>query len=420
MNLSDTTNSEVQVVLAPGVPRNLSLTIQPIASKNGATTISLTVTDANGLSSVTAFILTVTPEADAPTISTLNSDSMDEDESKTYTFTVSDADGGELTVTCSSSSVTLVSASGLDLKGSEASEVTVMTAQGVEKELTLVIRPENDQHGLTTISLTVTDAGGLSNVVSFDLTVNPTNDNPQISDLTNDSINEDQEKSYSFTVSDVDGDNLTVVCSSSALTLVSVSSLNLSGTHLDEANLTVQSNESRDLTLTITPINNQSGTTTISLTVTDADGLTDVTTWVLTVVSSNDSPTISTIQNISTPEETAITPTAFTVADVDGDMLTITVTSSDNTLVPSDSASITLANEITESAYTLTSSPGTITLTILPALNQVGSAQVTVTVSDGTAVTETSFTLTVSPENDPPLISNIEDQPTDEDNTISA
>jgi hypothetical protein len=420
LNLSETNTPEAEVLLTGGVGRDLTITISPIAGQSGTTTISLTVTDATGLSNVVSFELTVNAVPDAPTISSLSDDTINEDGSQSYTFTVSDADGGDLTVTCSSSALTLVSSYSLNLSETETSEVNLITVSGIGRDLTLTITPEADQSGTTTISLTVTDASGLSNVVSFELTVSPLEDAPQISSIQDETLDEDETQSYTFTVSDADGGDLTVTCSSSALTLVSTSGLNLSETNSEETELSIQASESRELTLTIEPLSDQYGTTTITLTVTDASGLSSVTTFDITVLSVNDAPTISTINNISTKEESPITPTTFTVADVDGDTLSITVTSSNNILVPSDSASITLSNASIESGYTLSTAPGTITLTILPALNQSGIAEITVTVSDGVALAITSFTLTVENQNDAPMISTIEDQTTNEDTTISS
>ena len=113
--------------------------------------------------------------------------------------------------------------------------------------------------------------------------------------------------------------------------------------------------------MTITPATNQFGTATITLTVTDADGGTTVDSFVLTVNSGNDNPTVSDIANQSTNEDTATGAAAFTVGDVEtaAASLTLSGTSSDTTLVPN--VSIVFGG-----------SGANRTVTITPAANQFG------------------------------------------------
>jgi Signal transduction histidine kinase len=105
------------------------------------TTIQLTVTDATGLSASTSFDLTVTSLPDAPTITGLSTILSLKLISSTYSFTVSDADGDEVTVTCSSSALTLVSENELNLSDTTNSEVQVVLAPGVPRNLSLTIQP---------------------------------------------------------------------------------------------------------------------------------------------------------------------------------------------------------------------------------------------------------------------------------------
>src|SRR5207237_6254558 len=58
------------------------------------------------------------------------------------------------------------------------------------------------------------------------------------------------------------------------------------------------------------------------------------------------------------------------------------------------------------------------TVTILPVTNQFGTATITISVSDGQASVSKTFLLTVQPVNDPPTISAIADQTTDEDTPL--
>jgi hypothetical protein len=98
----------------------------------------------------------------------------------------------------------------------------------------------------------------------------------------------------------------------------------------------------------------------------------------------NTSPTISTIANQTTNEDTATSAIAFTVGDLEtaAASLTVSGSSSNTTLVPN-------ANVV------FGGSGASRTVTVTPAAGQSGTATITVTVSDGTLSTPTTFVLTV-------------------------
>lgn len=66
----------------------------------------------------------------------------------------------------------------------------------------------------------------------------------------------------------------------------------------------------------MTPAANQNGTSTVTLTVTDGTASAQDT-FVLTVTSDNDTPTISDVANQSTNEDTPTSAIAFTINDID-------------------------------------------------------------------------------------------------------
>ena len=197
-----------------------------------------------------------------------------------------------------------------------------------------------------------------------------------------------------FTVDDAEtvADSLIVTASSNNQTLIPNANITLGG-----------SGASR--TIDILPGTNQfGGPVTITLTVSDGVESTP-TTFNITVTADNDAPTISTIGNQTTAEDTATGAIAFTIGDVEtaADSLTVSATSDDQTLIPN--ANITLGG--TDASRTIS---------ILPDLNQSGgSATITVTVTDGVTPTQTTFTVTVSADNDAPTISAIGNQLTTED-----
>ena len=129
---------------------------------------------------------------------------------------------------------------------------------------------------------------------------------------------------------------------------------------------------------------------------------------------SNEAPTISPISAKTTTEGIAISNIAFTVADTDSTVScsNVTVASSNTTLIPS-------ANVVVSGSGTSCS------VTVTPAANQIGSSNITLTLTDTgspfpakTAVS--TFTVTVNAFNDPPTISTISPQITNEDTPTSA
>ncbi|HAV61913.1 MAG TPA: hypothetical protein DCY13_06070, partial [Verrucomicrobiales bacterium] len=109
-------------------------------------------------------------------------------------------------------------------------------------------------------------------------------------------------------------------------------------------------------------------------------------------------PTISSIADLSTDEDTATTALGFTVNDLEtaAASLTVSGSSSDQTLVPD--ANIVFGG-----------SGANRTVTVTPAANQHGSATITVTVGDGTDTATETFVLTVNPVNDAPVLSGAND-----------
>src|SRR5436309_1698295 len=163
-------------------------------------------------------------------------------------------------------------------------------------------------------------------------------------------------------------------------------------------------------TVTLRPATNQFGSTTITLTVRDGDGGAASASFLLSVNSVNDPPTISSVANQSTNEDTPTAAIPFSIGDVETppDNLMVSGRSSNPDLVPD--ANIVFGG----------SGPNR-TLTLMPAANQSGTASITITVADPDGASASrSFLLTVNPVNDPPTISSLPDQSTDEDTPAAA
>ena len=241
-----------------------TVTVTPAAGQSGTATITVSVSDGQ-LSTSTSFQLTVTAVNNAPTITSITNQTINEDTATgALGFTVGDAEtaAASLTVSGSSSNPTLVPNANLGFGGSGAAR-------------TVTVTPAAGQSGTATITVSVSD-GQLSTSTSFQLTVTAVNDAPTITSITNQTTSVGTAVGpISFTVGDIEtpAGSLTVSGSSSNPTLVPNGNLGFGG-----------SGAAR--TVTVTPAAGQSGTATITVSVSDGQ-LSTSTSFQLTVTATS-------------------------------------------------------------------------------------------------------------------------------------
>lgn len=389
-------SSSVTTVVAPG---GLSLTqgtsgqwtlrITPVLNASGSTVITVSVQDSDGEESTETFNVTVTPFNDPPVISPISAQNISEDQTTgPIAFSISDAEtaAGSLIVTVSSDNQLLVSNAGITLGGSGSSR-------------TINVAPLADQSGSANITIEVEDAGGQSATRTFAVNVAPINDEPTISAISAQNIDEDQPDGTGdipFTVGDAEPGTLTVTAATSNGTIVPLSNITLGG-----------SGTSR--TVKVVPLPNQFGTVSITLTVEDAELESATTSFDVNIAPINDAPTITTPPPHTIDESTSTGPIAFTIGDVDNPVgsLTVTRASSNPTLFP-------LANVV------LGGSGANRNVTAMPAASLSGTTTITLSVTDGTQITTTTFDITVNDIADPPTISAIDDVTINEDASTAA
>ena len=375
---------------------NRTITVVPASNQSGPpVTITITVDDGPSDPDVTStFALTINPVNDAPVITALGPQSVNEDVTLgpiPLTITDSDNSIGSLQLSGSSSNQTLV----------PNANITFGTS-GPNRTITVV--PASNQSGPpVTITITVDDGPSDPDVTStFALTINPVNDAPVITALGPQSVNEDVTLGpIPLTITDSDN---------------SIGSLQLSGsssnqTLVPNANITFGTS-GPNRTITVVPASNQSGPpVTITITVDDGPSDPDVTsTFALTINPVNDAPVITALGPQSVNEDVTLGPIPLTITDSDNSIgsLQLSGSSSNQTLVPN--ANITFG----------TSGPNR-TITVVPASNQSGPpVTITITVDDGPSdpdVTST-FALTINPVNDAPVITALGPQSVNEDATL--
>ena len=250
---------------------SLRLTVSADFEAKSNYSVRVRATDIGGLFFEKVFAITVTDVNEAPTIAAILAQTTQEDMATgAFAVTVGDAETavGLLTVTSTSSDLGVVAAGGIALGGSGA-------------DRTITLTPVPNASGTTTITVTVTDAGGLTATRSFVLTVTAANDVPTISAIADQTTLEDTSTgAIAFTVGDVETavGSLTVTATSSDLGVVAAGGIALGGSGANS-------------TITLTPVANASGASTITVTVIDAGGLTATRSFALIVTPVPDVPT---------------------------------------------------------------------------------------------------------------------------------
>jgi hypothetical protein len=235
-----------------------------------------------------------------------------------------------------------------------------------------------EEQGPSTNEITATVTDGLGTATrTLVLTVTELNDVPTISGISDQTTLEDTATSaIAFTVGDVEtaAGSLSVTATSSNLGVVATNGIALGGS-------------GGNRTITLSPVANASGTSTITVTVIDGSGGSATRSFALTVSAVNDVPTISAISDQTTPEDTATSAIAFTVGDLETSAGSLTVTATSSNLSVVAAGGIALGGSGTNRTITLT-----------PVANASGTNTITVTVTDGSGGSATrSFVLIVTP-----------------------
>ncbi len=354
------------------------LSIRPVKNESGEATITVTVDD--GTERVAeSFTLTVLPVNDPPIASSGDFRTM-EDVNISRRLEASDIEGDDVTYVIR------------DVPEHGELELTNHRSGRFE------YIPSADWSGTDAFSYYVNDGITDSEAALVSIHVDPVNDLPEISDISNQSISEGEMKRVEFTVDEGGGEIEDVQVVS-----IAVASSNQELVR-DDAIILSFSDDNSDADkgrLAITPAAGASGSSQITLTVSDGVDVVYAS-FTLSVGSVNDPPTVSAISDQELDEDSWINSIAFTVdegggADEDVQILKISASSSNPDLVSGDGVTINFHDDESDAESG--------TLLIRPLKNESGEATITVTVDDGIASVTESFTLKVLPVNDPPIAS---------------
>ncbi|ETR68370.1 MAG: hypothetical protein OMM_10599, partial [Candidatus Magnetoglobus multicellularis str. Araruama] len=245
-----------------------------------------------------------------------------------------------------------------------------MTVECHDSNYTISITPAAWQVGSSTISITITDSGGLNRTTSFIFYVD--NQDPIAGNgASSITLTTDEDTPITFAAGyDPDNDPLTIL------------------TVIEPVNATITFNNTTNI-MTYTPNFNYYGTEIFVYQVFDGYAYDSYTVTVITNPI-NDAPTIGNIADQGTDEDTATAAIGFTIADAEAGNLTVSANSSSLTLVAISSIQFSGTGESRA-------------ISISPTANQHGEVTITVAVTDGEYTQSTSFLLTVQAMNDPPV-----------------
>ena len=354
---------------------SVSLDLIPAADQSGSTVVTVTVTDGGSLVTSENFNVTVSSVNDAPVA---QNDTVVTDEDVTKEFDVlgndTDVDSGD--------TKTIISVDG----------VTTGEVQIINSGTQLRFIPAADWHDSTSFTYTMQDSSGLSSSATVTISANPLNDAPVITAVEDQTIDEDGTTgALSFTVTDIDGDSVTVTAASDNASLVTDERINLA------------SSTEGENTISVTPLANATGTATITITANDGSTSSSET-FLLTVTDVNDPPNAVDDSGITTDEDTAVEISVLANdSDAEGETMTVTAASDP----ANGSVAITSLNtKVTYTPDPNFSGTDSFTYTVADTNGNFSTATVSLTVSglpdapianDDTVATDEDTPITVSP-----------------------
>ena len=351
-----------------------SITFTPVAYAYGSATITVTVNDGGTSNNIISrtFTVAVNPVNQTPTLTALSNLTINEGAAQQTVSLAGIGSGATnesqtLTVTASSSNIALIPA-----------PAVTYTSPGITGSIKFT--PAALAFGSATITVTVNDGGTSNNIISrsFTVTVNPVNQTPTLTALSNLTINENA----SLQTVSLTGISSGATNESQTLTVTASSS----NTGLIPAPAVTYTSPNATGSIKFTPVANAYGSSTVTVTVNDGGASNNVISrsFTVTVNQVNTPPTISGITNRVIAMNSAAAAIPFTIGDSETAAASLTLSgSSDNTaLVPA-------------AAIVFGGAGSSRNVTVTPQAGQTGSANITISVNDGTDSTTSAFLLNV-------------------------
>ncbi|SHG54634.1 gliding motility-associated C-terminal domain-containing protein [Chryseolinea serpens] len=348
--------------------------ITPSLDFNGVLTVNIQVSDGAATSAVFPLKITVTDDADAPTITGQNPVTIAEDATRVIAFT-------DLKVTDADSNYP------------DDFKLTVLAGTNYTAAPDNTITPAANFSGNLAVNVRVNDGTANSNVFPLQVTVTPVNDPPSFDPLNNITITEDA-ATQTFTIQNISAGPLEA---SQQLSLTVVSD----NTALIPQPTFTYNGTATTATVAFKPLPDAFGVATITVKILDTGFAEHSTTFTITVNPVNDAPTLNPIAYgpILEDADLQLIPLAgISTGGGEDQVLTVTASTNKPELF-----------EILEVVYTSPQATGT--LKVKTKANANGTAQFTVRVQDdgpGTPAPNVNFVtqvfnLAITPVNDLPV-----------------
>jgi hypothetical protein len=414
-----------------GAERTLTLTA-PLGM-NGDVTITLTVTDAAGETDTDSVLVKVNNINDPPVITVPDANDpqvVHTDNAVDGEGTLSFTSANPITITDDASAsadltLRLQATEGVTTTGALPSNTTRTAGADGSADQTLE-GPLAELNEVLDGLLFTSDPGFTGDDAALEITVNDNgasgtggpqetsatiqilvNAKPTISPVPGDrSIDEDATATIEFDVHDFEQNTagITVTATSSNPELVPDEAIEITG-------------NAGERTMTIEPLADQSGETTIELTIADLSGGERVVSFDLTVDPVNDAPVLTAPAEPSTTEDVALVfDGTLSIEDVDDDEHTVTLAATSGTVTLATTVGLTFTAGTGEEDTTVTFTGSTDNVnaaldgaSFMPGPEHFnGDAELAVTVDDGDDTDEATLTIEVVPSNDAPVITPVD------------
>jgi len=370
----------------------LSMNIQSASDQYGETDIAILLTDSSGLEFTRNIHVNVLPVNDMPIISNItNQETIEDVPSAPISFTVNDLE-------------TVPESFSFSVHTSAPSKIASVSIEGQSYSRTMIVHPALNAVGALQITVTVWDHQKGASQTSFGFNIIPVNDIPVINIPATAGGLEDHSTIIPWSLIEMDNDLLRITTISTNEECVPDENIIVDGANVQQQNdtftLTTGAGEPSNLSLIINPLENQNGEANIIMTITDSGGIPTMAKCLLYITPVNDPPTIAPIETQTTDEDMYAFPIYIQMSDIDNATNDLSITAHSLNLT-----------RVSDEGFLIEGQGDNTRLIITPQDNQNGIAPITVIVHDPEGLTAaTQFDLNILPVNDPPDITEIDDQ----------
>jgi hypothetical protein len=252
---------DLQAQAANGTSKTISYT--PDADYYGSDSFVVQISDGNGGTDTITVNVTINNVNDPPVIAgdAIISQSVDEDNTLNFTLNASDADNDTITWSISSN-------------GSDGTA----SAGGNGTSKSISYTPDANYNGNDSFEVQISDGNGETDTIIVNVTINPVNDPPEITEgaTTSQTVNEDNTLNFTLNATDIDND--TITWSISTKVVMEPPSASGNGT---------------SQTISYLPDANYNGSDSFVVQIDDGNSGTDTITVNVTISPVNDSPEIT-------------------------------------------------------------------------------------------------------------------------------